>query len=485
MGVFSIPGNIKQMHLPFVLDPNQSLNTYEYKEAKDVKGIPQVFSFRNTNKMINRGTINICPTSLKTKIIDDISYRYLYIDNPTNESERSKTISINTIFDTIPGIQIREFLPDTRLDQALDFFAKLIPSVLNIFKNEKDQKKKENEAAGKKTDDDQIDDSIIQKLVRVCTYAVKYLTGFADQDLYTDSFGKLNQSNLLNQNYTSTQKKLQTYIYNFPYTMWYQLQSCTTTNLYELPCVIENREMYASNGNPGWPGTGITLAKGENMPIIGPLIKNLLGNVNISLMPWWSAKEGNATPPSTVNVKFDLFNDTDDSALINFIFVNTIIPNAKWIQYNMFQHSPHLYDIKLEGYGRLYACTGNFKVTQFGILRNMPKTWIQNKLKPHINNCMNPEVFLNAIISENLIKIPDVYHVELTFESLLPDNFNNYLFKYSHNSNIINKYSSGEFTRTNSAAISALTNGINGMIDNVVKVWNGELDDNGRSTGKK
>ena len=151
----------------------------------------------------------------------------------------------------------------------------------------------------------------------------------------------------------------------------------------------------------------------------------------------------------------------------------------------MFQHSPHLYDIKLEGYGRLYACTGNFKVTQFGILRNMPKTWIQNKLKPHINNCMNPEVFLNAIISENLIKIPDVYHVELTFESLLPDNFNNYLFKYSHNSNIINKYSSGEFTRTNSAAISALTNGINGMIDNVVKVWNGELDDNGRSTGKK
>jgi len=98
---------------------------------------------------------------------------------------------------------------------------------------------------------------------------------------------------------------------------------------------------------------------------------------------------------------------------------------------------------------------------------------------------MNSEVFLNAIISENLIKIPDVYHVELTFESLLPDNFNNYLFKYSHNSNIINKYSSGEFTRTNSAAISALTNGINGMIDNVVKVWNGELDDNGRSTGKK
>lgn len=490
MAIFSIPGNIKQMNLPFVLDPKQSLNTYEYKEAKNVIGIPQVFSFRNTKEMINRGLLNICPTSLKNKFIDDISFRYLYNDNAAEKTsdgtKNTDNISINTILNTIPGIQIREFLPDTRLDQALDFFSNLIQGVLNLFKNDKEQIAKQNEANNKKTNDDQIDDNILQKITRVCKYAVKYLTGFADQDLYTDTFGKLNNSILLNQKYQPSQKKLQTYIYNFPYTMWYQLQSCTTTNLYELPCIIENREMYASNGTPGWPSAGISLAKGgiTNVPIIGSLVKNLLGNVNISLMPWWDAKEGNATPAGSVNIKFDLFNDTAESALINFIFVNTIVPNAKWIQYNMFQHSPHLYDIKLEGYGRLYACTGNFKVTQVGILRNMPNSWILNKLKPHINNCMNATTFLNAIISENLIKIPDIYHVELTFDSLLPDNFNNYLYRYSHNLNIINTYSDGKNTRTNSAALSALSNGINGMIDNVVKVWNGELNDDGLSTSK-
>jgi len=54
------------------------------------------------------------------------------------------------------------------------------------------------------------------------------------------------------------------------------------------------------------------------------------------MMPWWNGAEGNGTPSPSITFKLPLFNDTSESAINNFIFVNTIIPNAKWMQYNIF-----------------------------------------------------------------------------------------------------------------------------------------------------
>ena len=53
-------------------------------------------------------------------------------------------------------------------------------------------------------------------------------------------------------------------------------------------------------------------------------------------MPWWSPYSGTNTKEPEVEVSFTLFNDDINSALNNFIFINTIIPNNKWIQYGMF-----------------------------------------------------------------------------------------------------------------------------------------------------
>lgn len=33
---------------------------------------------------------------------------------------------------------------------------------------------------------------------------------------------------------------LNTYILTLPFTLYYRIQSCTTTNVYEVPCVIED-----------------------------------------------------------------------------------------------------------------------------------------------------------------------------------------------------------------------------------------------------
>lgn len=461
------------MFLPFVLDPkNNELNKVKYNESKNVIGKPQIFSFRNksVNEEANSssGKINICPHSF-SNMKDDISFSLLY-----GENKSIADISINTIFNSIPGIQIREFLPDTRLDQALDFFGKVMSSVVSFFKS--DKKAADEARKNSKEEETQlVDSSIIDKITRTCKFAVKYLTGFTAKNFYTDTFSTVKEFESINEN-----GNLTTYIYKFPYVMWYQLQSCTTTNLYELPCIVEGKGMYSSDGDHGWPSAGLSLTHQyiTGIHVIGPLVKTLLGNVNISFMPWWDAKEGNATPTPPVVVKFDLFNDTAENALINFIFVNTLVPNAKWIQYNLFQHSPHLYDIKLEGYGRLYACSGKFNVTYDGVLRNMPDSWIDNYLKSRINSsCMDTESFIAKIKEHKLIKIPDIYHVEMTFTSLLPDTFNNYLFTYSQNANILTEYSSKVYTE--SVATNLLTDGIDAMTDKVKKVWDGKLNDDG------
>lgn len=57
----------------------------------------------------------------------------------------------------------------------------------------------------------------------------------------------------------------------------------------------------------------------------------MFDNVRINYMPFWESKDGSATKPPDVTVKFDLFNDTNERAMYNFIFVNTIIPNNMWL----------------------------------------------------------------------------------------------------------------------------------------------------------
>ena len=74
----------------------------------------------------------------------------------------------------------------------------------------------------------------------------------------------------------------------------------------------------------------------NKLPIVGELANMVLGNIGINYMPWWNAESGSKVAAPEMTVKFVLFNDNVDRALANFIFVNTIVPGNKWIQYNMF-----------------------------------------------------------------------------------------------------------------------------------------------------
>lgn len=141
-----------------------------------------------------------------------------------------------------------------------------------------------------------------------------------------------------------------------------------------------------------------------------------------------------------------MFNDTAEAAAANFIFVNTLVPNNSFIQYGMFQHSSPLYDVRIEGFDRMFACSGNMQVEYLGVMRVPSYRWLKEFLKKHYNwdgrggGFPSLGQFLNNAQEHNLIKIPDAYRVSMDFESMLPNSFNSYLFNWLENKKMETKY---------------------------------------------
>lgn len=461
---FKIPGNIKQQFLPFVLNPGAKINSAA-TSSDELKGAsPQFFTYRKERENGGGyGRLNICPSSYRTSLMkDDISHLLLY-----NKAGSKASITYDDIFDAIPGIQIREFLPDTKLDQCINLFNDLMDKFKEIFTQSKDNNTAANEQSKTKTDS-----GFAEKLLKTSWFALNYLVGTENPNLYTDVMGDLEKVKM--PNYNPSDKNLKAYVLNFPYLLYYRLQSCVTTNIYEVPGMT-NKSMYTSeSGLAGWEGSSGFRISGllNKIPLIGGMINGILGNVGINYMPWWDAEKGAQVKEPEIEIKFDLFNDNQDAALYNFIFVNTIVPNNKWIQYNLFQHSSCLYDIKLEGYNRLFACAGSFDVKYDGVLRDPPQQWLTSKLYPKTNNNLTSagwRLVQNAI-KERLIKIPDVYHVSMKFQSLLPANFNNFIYSYAQNNNHIDTYKETGYENSDMAEI--LSKGITKFGEAVVKKWN-------------
>lgn len=492
MGILGISGAVKNINLPFVINSGKykdiNLANVESNDNIALKNLMQLFSFKTKSETIDSCKLNICPNTFNDVITRDISLKSLYNFKITDTKDKSN-ITLSDILDVLPGIQIREFLPDSKLDQSINILMNLFKILLSGYNLIKSSFSNDNQENNNKTNtsSDSSSSNISfesitanlknfgSKFASLSEDFLKFLAGKSDYTLYNIfNSVKNNNSNFLN--YNSTFNKYRRYLLDFPNTMWYKLQSCTTMNIYELPYVSTDNLMYNADGSPGWPSAGLSLMKAldtlggiSSIPILSQIVNSILGNVNISMMPWWNGAEGNGTPSPSITFKLPLFNDTSESAINNFIFVNTIIPNAKWMQYNIFQHSPCLYDIKIDGYTRLYACTGKFKVTSQGVLRKMPKSWLLELCNKHVNPLLftNPNCntnLVNLFNDNNIIKVPDIYIVELTFDSLLPDNFNNFLFQYVNNKNIVDNTQA----REEGSLVNTITE-FNKKIENYVK----------------
>ena len=105
-----------------------------------------------------------------------MTYKY----NKDNKNVPAEQVTFNSILDNIPAIQIREYLPDTALEQGINFFVSLIKQVMGMFGDKgmsidtKEQKGKDGKVI--KTEEQQTD-SVFKKLWNVTWFIMKYITG--------------------------------------------------------------------------------------------------------------------------------------------------------------------------------------------------------------------------------------------------------------------------------------------------------------------
>ena len=455
-GSFQIPhvldGNIKQRLIPFVINPKMDINSSEVSQSSN-KGYPQLFTFRSNDYFksapakADRARLQLYPSSFEKYFSKDISYKMLY-----QRDYKKEKVTLNYLLDSIPGIQIREYLPDIKLDQVITFINEILDALVNGSKGIFDSKN-----LGDAVKDDAKSISKIfaalqkrytenpaDKIITDLTWLIKYVFSVTEDNksLISDVLKSGNADDGMKFDQFSDKgdyQKMKNFVFRLPYLLYYRLQSCTTTNIYELPYTDWGSPLYSSNGGPGWEGVNAFGIKSA-LSLIG----SILPPVNIQMAPFYNAYAGENTPEDGITISFDLFNDNAKAAMNNFIFVNTIIPQNRWLQYGLLQQSPCLYDIRIDGVKRLYLCTGSFKVTypQGCVLRAPPQKWMYDLFKTHGNRCIN-NIYADfeIAIEREHIRIPDVYHVELQFKSLMPANFNTFLFQYAENQNNLTIYS--------------------------------------------
>ena len=137
----------------------------------------------------------------------------------------------------------------------------------------------------------------------------------------------------------------------------------------------------ASDGTYGFNSASNDAYSIKSSSMLGKILSSIGSNVTFTMTPVWKVGED---PRTTVEITLNLFNDTCDHALRNFLFVNTLIPQNMSLQYAVLRFPPCAYDIKIDGGRRLMMCSGKFTCMNKGVVRE-PSNLFFTKLSKHLN----------------------------------------------------------------------------------------------------
>lgn len=394
----AIPGQIKSWYIPFTLN-TEGPSFYSFKKQS------------NDQKMF----IGICPNSFQEMIKGDVGYKMISnFDDENAISDRKTEIDINTIFNQIPSIRIREIQQDSKM-QDIASALKIISEGFNVGVE------------------------VAKNIFTDFTATTTAITNSAEE-LFE---ALLNPGKDIKFNYNGGKKDNDLMVLNYPYALYYNLIGSTTTNIYELPCNYTDLQRNI-NAN-GWEyneDDGMGFGSIGTSGIIGKALNFLGSNFSIKLQPRWKSSD---TSPQTVTISVNLFNDTLEHAVANYIMVTNLTANAMSLQYGLYKHAPAYYDVKIAGFTRMFMCKGTINISHAGQTRT-PNIEFYNELKKYKNKYYDYEE--KNFITNQWIKIPDVYKLQLTFDSLLPQNLNNYVYQFSQNDlKMYNEYKTYDYQK--------------------------------------
>ncbi|MBP5784264.1 MAG: hypothetical protein J6W16_01600 [Methanobrevibacter sp.] len=96
----------------------------------------------------------------------------------------------------IPGVSIREFLPDTRLDQCINMFVDLVSNMTKLFtSDDKASTSNSGDVNNAKKSDEDSWATKFKKIMEAVWYTMKYMVGSTNPNFYDDL--ELTESNYL------------------------------------------------------------------------------------------------------------------------------------------------------------------------------------------------------------------------------------------------------------------------------------------------
>lgn len=172
-------------------------------------------------------------------------------------------------------------------------------------------------------------------------------------------------------------------------------------------------------------------------------VANIIG-VYAPTLRWDMHGDGTKFPAITFTI--NLFNRNYSTFLKNYTLLNSLIPGAMWSQNGLIQTASTLYDVDIEGRTRFFFAAAKMSATFEGRIRRYPFT-AQLQARLNGTDVLDHNVISNGPLGKaqvlesiNVINqdfsivplripeyIPDVYKLEITIQSLLPNNLNTYL----------------------------------------------------------
>jgi hypothetical protein len=185
-----------------------------------------------------------------------------------------------------------------------------------------------------------------------------------------------------------------------------------------------------AKGYDGWSTTTIQSALGGMSDI---LKKFGLGGLNIPLYPQFQL-EGLGPECDEITVEVNLYNDTFKNFVDNIIFINAFVPGAFWIQSGLLQRGSNFFQVEIPGRCVYYLCKADFEVTCVGKSRALNPTVNTDaettgdftRLPPIVKDPFRQ--YMVEDLRGRPPLIPDIYKLKCKFMSILPNNFNTYLY---------------------------------------------------------
>lgn len=339
----------------------------------------------------------------------------------------------NKYLKNIPRIEVRAYAPDT----ILTFADNIIDTIISAYNFAINSNPAEIFEAVAKHLDTTADE--------LCAFFGGLFTK-TGQDIFYSRFSKVLAENKNRLTFLETSiSKNDTGVIDIPYNLYFNILGSTTNAKYIIPVEFP-ANIYNSDGSYGWSNNDLkaplhtlsrTFSKSKNSSAKNTSNnsseKNASGNVlttvastlgsfafnkiaeklNFKTMPMFDPSNDKGKDNETITVNFDLVNDTIEKAAQNYSFIQTLIANNKWVQTFVFSNPSNLYDVKIPGGYRLFACTADINVSYKGAVKKI-KT-VEKKYKKRF-----------AIFGDET-RIPEAYSVKIIFKSLIPGNFNTYI----------------------------------------------------------